>query len=260
MTLSNNYPSLRDKTVFISGGGSGIGACLVEAFYRQGAKVAFVDILEAESQALVSQLQALPDDSLQHGALRFYHCDLTDITRLKQVIGQTEQDLGAIAVLINNAASDTRHHFLDVTEEYWDQRMQINLRHQFFAIQAVYPQMKQLGGGSIINLGSMSWYESQGGMPGYTSAKAAVLGLTRGLARDLGPDKIRVNTLTPGWVMTERQLTHWVTVETAKDIEKNQCLKDSVMPEDVAAMALFLASDDSKLCTAQNFIVDGGWI
>lgn len=260
MKLSNNYPSLRDKTVFISGGGSGIGACLVEAFYRQGAKVAFVDILEAESQTLVSHLQALADEGRQHGAVRFYSCDLTNIERLKQVIGQIEQDLGAIAVLINNAASDTRHNFLDVTEEYWDKRMQINLRHQFFAIQAVYPQMKKLGGGSVINFGSMSWHESQGGMPGYTSAKAAVLGLTRGLARDLGPDNIRVNTLTPGWVMTERQLTHWVNAETAKDIEKNQCLKDSVMPEDVAAMALFLASDDSKLCTAQNFIVDGGWI
>ncbi|MDX3775405.1 SDR family oxidoreductase [Chromatiaceae bacterium AAb-1] len=257
MHLTNNYPSLRDKTVFISGGGSGIGASLVEAFYRQGAKVAFVDILEAESQALVARLQALPQDG---GAVRFYPCDLVDIEQLKDVIARTEQDLGAISVLVNNAASDTRHDFQDVTPEYWDQRMNINLRHQFFAIQAVYPQMKKLGGGSVINFGSMSWYESQGGMPGYTSSKAAVLGLTRGLARDLGPDNIRVNTLTPGWVMTERQLKYWVTPETAKDIEKNQCIKDSVMPEDIAAMALFLASDDSKRCTAQNFIVDGGWI
>jgi NAD(P)-dependent dehydrogenase (short-subunit alcohol dehydrogenase family) len=256
MNLTNQYPSLRHKTVFISGGGSGIGACLVEAFIAQGAKVAFVDILEAESGALVADLTA----KYQDAQLKFYLCDLVNIEQLQQVIAKVEQDLGAIGVLINNAASDTRHNFLDVTQEYWDQRVNINLRHQFFAIQAVYPQMKALGGGSIINLGSMSWYESQGGMPGYTSSKAAVLGLTRGLARDLGPDKIRVNTLTPGWVMTERQLKYWVNEDTAQDIEKNQCVKDSLMPEDIAAMALFLASDDSKLCTAQNFIVDGGWI
>lgn len=256
MNLTNHYPSLKGKTVFISGGGSGIGACLVEAFIAQGAKVAFVDILEAESKALVADLTA----KYQDAQLKFYACDLLNIDDLKQVIEQVKRQLGAISVLINNAASDTRHNFLEVTPEYWDQRVNINLRHQFFAIQAVYPHMKELGAGSIINLGSMSWYESQGGMPGYTSSKAAVLGLTRGLARDLGPDKIRVNTLTPGWVMTERQLKFWVNEETARDIEKNQCVKDSLMPEDVAAMALFLASDDSKLCTAQNFIVDGGWI
>jgi NAD(P)-dependent dehydrogenase (short-subunit alcohol dehydrogenase family) len=242
--------------VFISGAGSGIGACLVEAFIAQGAKVAFVDILVAESEALVVDLTR----RYPQAQLKFYACDLVDIGLLQQVIAQVELDLGAISVLINNAASDTRHNFLEVTPEYWDQRLQINLRHQFFAIQAVYPQMKQLGGGSIINLGSMSWYESQGGMPGYTTSKAAVLGLSRGLARDLGPDKIRVNTLTPGWVMTERQLKFWVNEETARDIEKNQCIKQSLLPEHIAAMALFLASDDSKLCSAQNFIVDGGWI
>ncbi len=165
---------------------------------------------------------------------------MLNIDDLKQVIAQVKQQLGAISVLINNAASDTRHNFLDVTPEYWD-RGSISIYAISFAIQAVYPQMKQLGGGSLINLGSMSWYESQGGMPGYTSSKAAVLGLTRGLARDLGPDKIRVNTLTPGWVMTERQLKYWVNEETARDIEKNQCVKDSLMPEDVAAMALFLS-------------------
>ncbi|WP_337843382.1 SDR family oxidoreductase [Rheinheimera sp.] len=256
MNLTNNYPSLAGKTVFITGGGSGIGAALVEAFVAQQAKVAFVDILQAESDALVQKLL------VQHpqAELKFYLCDLLDIAALKAVIAQVRTDLGPIGVLVNNAASDTRHDFREVTPEYWDQRINVNLRHKFFAIQAVYPHMLELGGGSIINFGSMSWHESQGGMPGYTSSKAAVLGLTRGLARDLGGDNIRVNALTPGWVMTERQLTHWVNEETAKDIEKNQCLKQRLMPEHIAAMALFLASDDSAMCSAQDFIVDGGWI
>ncbi|CAM5180573.1 SDR family NAD(P)-dependent oxidoreductase [Alishewanella longhuensis] len=256
MTLTNRYPSLANKVVFITGGGSGIGATLVAAFVAQGAKVAFVDILQQESQALVQQLM----QQYPQGKVHFYPCDITDIPALQAVIADVEVALGPVTVLLNNAASDTRHDFQDVTPEYWDQRLNVNLRHQFFAIQAVFAQMKAAGGGSIINFGSMSWYESQGGMPGYTTSKAAVLGLTRGLARDLGPYQIRVNTLTPGWVMTERQLSQWVTPETAKDIEKNQCLKQQLLPEDIAAMALFLASDDSKLCTAQNFIVDGGWI
>lgn len=256
MSLTNQYPSLANKVVFITGGGSGIGATLVAAFVAQGAKVAFVDILQQESQALVQQLM----QQYPQGKVHFYPCDITDIPALQAVIADVEVALGPVTVLLNNAASDTRHDFQDVTPEYWDQRLNVNLRHQFFAIQAVFAQMKAAGGGSIINFGSMSWYESQGGMPGYTTSKAAVLGLTRGLARDLGPYQIRVNTLTPGWVMTERQLSQWVTPETAKDIEKNQCLKQQLLPEDIAAMALFLASDDSKLCTAQNFIVDGGWI
>lgn len=256
MSLTNQYPSLANKVVFITGGGSGIGATLVAAFVAQGAKVAFVDILQQESQALVQQLM----QQYPQGTVHFYPCDITDIPALQAVIANVEVVLGPVTVLLNNAASDTRHEFQDVTPEYWDQRLNVNLRHQFFAIQAVFAQMKAAGGGSIINFGSMSWYERQGGMPGYTTSKAAVLGLTRGLARDLGPYQIRVNTLTPGWVMTERQLSQWVTPETAKDIEKNQCLKQQLLPEDIAAMALFLASDDSKLCTAQNFIVDGGWI
>ncbi|WP_337880761.1 SDR family oxidoreductase [Rheinheimera sp.] len=256
MNLTNNYPSLAGKTVFITGGGSGIGAALVEAFVAQQAKVAFVDILQAESDALVQKLLV----QYPQAQLKFYLCDLLDIAALKAVITRVRDDLGPVGVLVNNAASDTRHDFRDVTPEYWDQRINVNLRHKFFAIQAVYPHMLELGGGSVINFGSMSWHESQGGMPGYTSSKAAVLGLTRGLARDLGGDNIRVNALTPGWVMTERQLTHWVNEETAKDIEKNQCLKQRLMPEHIAAMALFLASDDSAMCSAQDFIVDGGWI
>jgi NAD(P)-dependent dehydrogenase (short-subunit alcohol dehydrogenase family) len=182
------------------------------------------------------------------------------VKRLQEVIAQVGTDLGPISVLVNNAADDTRHAFADVTREYWDERIAVNLRHFFFAIQAVYPQMKGVGGGSIINFGSMSWHASQGNMTAYTTAKAGIEGMTRGLARDLGPDRIRVNTLVPGWVMTERQLKYWVDAAGEAVIENSQCLKDRLQPEDVAAMALFLASADSKMCTAQNFIVDGGWI
>ncbi len=256
MKSSNKYTSLQDKTVLITGGGTCIGACLVEAFLQQGAKVAFIDILDEESIALVEQLTMQYPDT----QVKYYRCDLVDIPALQQVIAQVELDLGAISVLINNAACDQRHKLEEVTPEFWDHCLDTNLKHYFFAAQAVRLQMCKLGGGSIINLGSMSWHNNQGGMAGYTAAKAGVMGLTRGLAADLGKDHIRINTLTPGWVMTKRQLTHWVDKDTAKYIENNQCIKDYVMPEDVAAMALFLASDDSKLCTSQNFIVDGGWI
>ncbi len=258
MKLSNQYPSLKGKTVFVSGGGSGIGASLVEAFFQQGTNVAFVDIQQAPAEELVARLRSENPD--QTAGLNFYHCDLTEIDQLRATIEQAAQDLGPISVLVNNAANDTRHDFREVTPEQWDKCTAVNLRHQFFAAQAVYPFMKELGGGSIINLGSMSWHAGQGGMPGYTSSKAAIEGLTRGLARDMGPDHIRVNTLVPGWVMTEKQLTHWVTDEALKDIERGQSINDRLMPEHISAMALFLASDDSSMCTAQNFIVDGGWI
>lgn len=256
MALTNIYPSLKDKVVFITGGGSGIGENLVEAFCRQGAKVAFVDILEQESRAVVERMKCTAGCTTPE----FYYCNLLDIEQLRSVIDQVKQKLGLIGVLINNAASDFRHDFRDVTVEYWDERINVNLRHAFFAAQAAYHHMKELGGGSIINLGSMSWYECQGNMPGYTSSKAAMEGLTRGLARDMGPDGIRVNALVPGWVMTARQLRDWVDDSTKAEIESSQCLKDPLQPEDVSAMALFLASDDSKLCTAQRYIVDGGWI
>lgn len=256
MNLTNTYPSLHNKVVFISGGASGIGASLVETFYLQGAKVAFVDILDEDAQKLVSVLSEKPELHTP----TFYPCDIRDIDALKKVIASVKNDIGPVGVLVNNAASDTRHKFTDITEEYWNERININMRHAFFAIQAVHPQMQELGGGSIINFGSMSWYECQGGMTGYTTSKAGLEGMTRGLARDLGQDKIRINTLVPGWVMTERQLRDWVDENTEKEIRASQCLKDKLTPEDVSAMALFLASDDSKMCTAQNFIVDGGWI
>jgi len=252
MTLTNQYPSLKGKTVFVSGGGSGIGASLVESFLQQGAKVAFVDIQEDVSKALVERLGG--------DNLRFYPCDLTDVARLQSVIAQAAEELGPISVLINNAANDTRHDFREVTPEQWDKCLAVNMRHHFFAAQAVYPYMKQLGAGAIINLGSMSWHAGQGGMPGYTSSKAAIEGLTRGLARDMGPDRIRVNCLVPGWVMTEKQLNERVDATAREAIDKGQSVKDPLMPESISAMALFLASDDASMCTAQNFIVDGGWI
>jgi NAD(P)-dependent dehydrogenase (short-subunit alcohol dehydrogenase family) len=255
MQLSNKYPSLKDKVVFISGGASGIGAVLVEAFCRQQARVVFVDKLETVAAELIRRMAEI------QGCMppRFYACNLVDVEKLQRIIAQVQTELGAISVLINNAADDTRHDFAGITREYWDERIAVNLRHAFFAIQAVYPQMKQLGGGSIINFGSMSWYECQGGMTGYTTSKGGVEGMTRGLARDLGADRIRINTLVPGWVMTGKQLKR-MDETTRAQIESSQCLKDRLMPEDVAAMVLFLASDDSKMCTAQNYIVDGGWI
>jgi NAD(P)-dependent dehydrogenase (short-subunit alcohol dehydrogenase family) len=256
MTLRNQYPSLQDRVVFITGGATGIGATLVEEFVRQGARVAFVDIQEEAGTDLVARLA----DSGAGHAPSFHPCNLLDLAELQRVIAMVGDELGPISVLVNNAADDARHDFTTVTPEYWDQRIAVNLRHFFFAIQAVYPQMKGLGGGSVINFGSMSWHDTQGGMPGYTTSKAGIEGLTRGLARDLGPDRIRVNTLVPGWVMTEKQLKYRVDASTQAEIERSQCLKDPLMPTDIAAMALFLASDDSRMCTAQNFIVDGGWI
>jgi NAD(P)-dependent dehydrogenase (short-subunit alcohol dehydrogenase family) len=256
MVLSNHYPSLKNKVIFITGGASGIGASLVEAFCCQGARVAFVDILEEEAQRLVTKITALENATCPD----FFPCDLTRTAELQNVISRVEKQIGTIGVLLNNAASDARHDFRTISEDYWNNRIQVNLRHAFFAVQAVYPGMKSLGGGSIINFGSMSWYECQGNMTGYTTSKAALEGMTRGLARDLGQDNIRINTLIPGWVMTERQLRDWVNEDTLKDIQRSQCLKNPLMPEDICAMALFLASDDSKMCTAQNFIVDGGWI
>ncbi|WP_206484442.1 SDR family oxidoreductase [Thalassotalea sp. G2M2-11] len=256
MNLSNRYPSLCGKIVFITGGATGIGSCFVECFVMQGAKVVFVDLLETESLTLIDSIIAKKPDA----DVRFFQCDLLDIEKLKQIINTVEVEVGNISVLINSAANDTRHNFKEVSVKDWDCCININLRHYFFAIQAVQQQMVKNGGGSIINMGSMSWHDHQGGMPGYTAAKAGVVGLTRGFASELGKDKIRINTITPGWVMTKRQLTHWVNENTVNKIEENQCIKDYVMPEDIAAMALFLASDDSKLCTAQDFVVDGGWI
>jgi NAD(P)-dependent dehydrogenase (short-subunit alcohol dehydrogenase family) len=255
VTSFASYPSLEDRVVFVTGGGSGIGASIVEHLCAQGARVAFVDILREPSAALVETIRGrdLP-------APTFIPCDLRDIAALRWAVAETRTRLGPIRVLVNNAAHDERHSIESVTPEYWDDRFAVNLRHQFFAAQAVVPGMAAAGGGSIINLGSTSWLVGQGGMPAYLSAKAAVAGLTRALARDLGPRNIRVNSVMPGWIMTERQITLWLTPEGEQELLRRQCLKRKLRPEDVARVVLFLASDDSDACTNQSYIVDGGWV
>ncbi|WP_119388320.1 SDR family NAD(P)-dependent oxidoreductase [Taklimakanibacter lacteus] len=245
------YPSLKGKTVFITGGAMGIGESIVEEFARQGARVAFVDIAKEAGEKLKNRLA---------GDIWFGHCDVTDIPALQKAIAEAAKALGPITILVNNAAHDERHAWDRMTPDYWDQRIAINLKHQFFAAQAVIPMMQKAGGGSIINLGSCSWKIGQGGMAAYTASKSGVTGLTRSLARDLGPDNIRVNTISPGWIMTERQLKLWVTPEGEKKIMENQCLKRKLLPVDIARVALFLASDESGACTNQDFTVDGGWV
>lgn len=245
------YPSLKGKTVFITGGATGIGARMVRAFAEQGAKVGFVDLDVASGEKLFAELD---------GEHAFAACDLRDISALRAAFDELAVKLGAAHVLVNNAARDDRHDWRKVTPEYWDERMEINLRHMFFAIQSVAPAMIEAGGGSIINIGSNSWWECGGGFPGYATAKSAVHGLTRTMARDLGDHRIRVNTVVPGWIMTERQKELWVTPEAlAKQVDR-QCLPDPVEPEYVARMAVFLASDDAAMCSAGNFMVEGGSI
>ncbi len=248
-----HYPSLRGRTVFITGGGSGIGAEEVTQFAAQGAKVAFVDIADEPARALVATLR-----DAGHTVPLYQHCDLRDVAALQAAIVEVAQRLGPIGVLVNNAANDQRHKWEDVTAEYWDERMATNLRHQFFAIQAAAPIMRAAGGGSIVNFGSASWHNMQGGMPAYTTAKAGVEGLTRGMARDLGADGIRVNTVIPGWIMTERQVTLWLTPEAEANLMRVQCLKQKLVPADVARLVLWLAADDSRMCSGQLWVVDGG--
>jgi NAD(P)-dependent dehydrogenase (short-subunit alcohol dehydrogenase family) len=247
------YPSLANRKVFISGGGSGIGAGIVEAFVAQGSQVAFVDIAEEPSRALVDKLS---EDSAH--APCFEHCDITDIDAYVAAIRRTEQAFGGIDVLINNAANDDRHTVAEVTPAYWDERMAVNLRHQFFAAQAVAPGMKARGHGAIINLGSISWHLGLPELALYQTAKAAIEGLTRGLARDFGRDGIRVNTIVPGNVKTPRQ-DKWYTPEGEAELVASQCLNGRILPADIAAMALFLASDDAHMCTAHAYFVAAGW-
>ncbi|HEU4960980.1 MAG TPA: SDR family oxidoreductase [Sphingomonas sp.] len=247
------YPSLADKHVFISGGGSGIGAGVVEAFVAQGARVAFVDVLDAESHALVERLTP----GAAH-APRFEPCDITDVGAYVAAIRKVETEFGGIDVLVNNAANDDRHTIAEVTPAYWDERMAVNLRHQFFAAQAVAPGMKARGRGVILNLGSISWHLALPELVLYQTAKAAIEGLTRSLARDFGRDGIRVNTIVPGNVQTPRQMK-WYTPEGEAEIIAGQCLNGRIQPADIAAMALFLASDDAHLCTGHAYFVDAGW-
>jgi NAD(P)-dependent dehydrogenase (short-subunit alcohol dehydrogenase family) len=253
--VAARFPSLEGRAVFITGGGSGIGAAMVEAFALQGARVAFVDIAERDSAELAQRLQAKG-----HAAPWWRKVDVRDIAALQAAVADATAALGDFHVLVNNVASDDRHTLESVTPEYWDNRMAINQRPGFFAIQAVVPGMKRLGQGSVINLGSTGWQSKASGYPCYAVAKSSVDGLTRGLARTLGADRIRINTVSPGWVMTERQVEKWLNAEGEADIARNQCLPDKLAPVDIAQMVLFLAADDGRMCTAQEFTVDAGWV
>ena len=246
-----SYPSLNGATVFITGGASGIGEIMVRAFAEQGARVGFVDLDRDQGMALASQVGS---------GTTFRTCDLRDIEALKAAFADLKAAIGPAGVLVNNAARDDRHGWEDVTPAYYDERIATNLRHMFFATQAVAPDMIAARKGSIINFGSNSWWEAGGGMPVYTTSKAAVHGMTRSFARDLGPYRIRVNTIVPGWVMTERQKQLWVTPETMERHLRRQCIPDPIEPVYLARMALFLASDDAAMCTANNYMVEAGSI
>ena len=245
------YPSLSGQTVIISGGASGIGAEMVAAFAAQGCQVGFLDIDEQASATLVNATS---------GKVAYEICDLKDIDAMRIGLENLKSKLGPATVLVNNAARDDRHDWKDVTPEFWDERMQTNLRHMFFAIQSVAPGMIAAGGGSIINKGSNSWWEAGGGFPAYATAKAADHGLTRTMARDLGQHRIRVNTVVPGWIMTERQKTLWASPEALEKHRDRQCLPDLIDPVYVARMVLFLASDDAAMCSANNYMVEAGSI
>ena len=249
-----HYPSLQDRAVLVTGGATGIGATLVEQFVAQGARVGFIDLDAAAGAALVAKL-----GDARHTPV-FVAADLTDITALDRAIDTIRGRVGPIAALLNNAANDQRHKIEDTTSASWDAGIAVNLKHQFFAAKNVAADMKAAGGGAIVNFGSVSWKLKQGGMPVYTTAKSAVQGLTRSLARDFGPFNIRVNTLVPGWVMTEKQIRLWLDDKGREEIARGQCINQPLLPEHIARMALFLAADDSAMCTAQDFIVDGGWV
>lgn len=245
-----SYPSLKDRTVIVSGGAQGIGAEIVRAFIAQGARVGFLDLDETASVNLATDAEGV----------EFEICDLRDIAQMKAALTRLTDRLGPTHVLVNNAAHDDRHDWKDVTPEYWDERQATNIRHMFFAIQSVAPAMIANGGGSIINMGSNSWWEAGGGFPAYTTAKAAVHGLTRTMARDLGDHRIRVNTVVPGWIMTERQKKMWATPDALEAHRNRQCLPDLIDPVYVARMVLFLASDDAAMCSANNYMVEAGSI
>ena len=248
------FPDLSGKVVIVTGGAGGIGEEIARSFVRQGCRVGVLDLDEERGQRLEAELKG------GTGSLRFVACDLTDVPALKTAIGQLRGLFGPIDILINNAANDQRHETLEVTEDFWDGRIAVNLRHQFFAAQAVLPDMIGKQAGVILNMGSVSWMIGQGGMVAYTACKSAVLGLTRSLARDFGKHGVRVNAIAPGWIMTERQLELWVTPEAEQEIYDRQCLQRKLVPEDIAKFVVFMASEDAGACTNQHYVVDGGWV
>jgi NAD(P)-dependent dehydrogenase (short-subunit alcohol dehydrogenase family) len=239
--------------VVISGGASGIGEALVRNFAAQGSRVGFVDIAAEPGRKLEAELRDAGS------TVSFIECSVTDVAAYQSAIAAFADAHGPALALVNNAANDQRHKWQDVTPELWDERIAVNLRHSFFAAQAVLPGMIAAQKGSIINFGSISWMILTGNLAGYTASKAAMHGLSRSLARDVGQHGVRVNTLVPGWIMTERQLTHWVGPDENRLIDESQALKGRLYPDDIARMALFLAADDSRMISAQDFVVDGGW-
>ncbi|UGQ49185.1 SDR family NAD(P)-dependent oxidoreductase [Massilia endophytica] len=247
------YPDLDGKRVVITGGGTGIGAAIVDAFVKQGSQVIFLDIQDEASLELEKSL-----GGAKHPP-KFIHCDLTDLAAVGEVFARIEKDYGPAEILVNNAANDNRHNIKDVTPQYWDDSLAVNLRHQFFCAQAVAPGMKASGGGVILNFGSISWHLALGKLTLYMTAKAAIEGLTRGLARDLGSAGIRVNCIIPGSVKTPRQMALWHSPEDEAAILAAQCLHERVEPEDVAALTLFLASGNAARCSGRDYFVDAGW-
>lgn len=249
-----SYPSLRDMPVVVSGGASGIGEGIVREFAAQGSRVGFVDIMAERGRTLEAELMS------RGQTVSFADCDITDIPAYQAAIHGFAERHGPARALVNNAAHDLRHTLAEVTPRFFDERIAVNLKHSYFAAQAVAPGMIAAGGGSIVNFGSISWMIPVSDLSVYTAAKAAMHGLSRSLARELGQHSIRVNTVVPGWIMTERQLTLWVGEEENRLIDSSQCLKGRVYPADVARMVLFLAADDSRMISAHDFIVDGGWV
>jgi NAD(P)-dependent dehydrogenase (short-subunit alcohol dehydrogenase family) len=254
MSSFATYPSLVDRSVLVTGGASGIGASFVEHFARQGARVAFFDVDDAGAQQLLAGL-----GEVRHVPV-YRHCDVTDVAALQTAIDEARAAIGPIAVLVNNAANDVRHELADIDVAAFERNVAVNLRHQIFATRAVVPDMRALGGGSIICLGSTGWMKKNAGYPLYAMAKAAVRGFVNGMARELGHQHIRINGLVPGWVITEKQRKLWLDAEGEAEIARVQCMPGYLMADDLARMALFLAADDSRMCTGQDFIVDGGWV
>ena len=253
--MNVKYNDLENKRVFITGGGSGIGSSIVEHFCAQGSEVYFIDINVNESKKLIDDIK-----NKNFSVPTFIECDLLNIKQLQKTISVIIEEKGPINILINNAANDTRHKIDEVTEEYWNERMNVNLRHFFFTVQSVKKSMIENGGGSIINMGSTSWMIGQGGMAAYTAAKSGVVGLTRSFARDLGEFNIRVNSVVPGWVMTQRQIDLWLNEESEKELMHRQCLKEKLMPHELAQAVLFFSSEQSSGCTNQSYVVDKGWL
>ena len=253
--MKAKYFDLENKRVFISGGGSGIGASIVEHFCEQNAEVYFIDINENDSNKLVSECK-----NKKLSVPNFIKCNLLNVKKLQSTISKIISEKGPIDILINNAANDERHKIEDVTEEFWNDRMNINLRHYFFTVQSVRKAMIKNNGGVIVNIGSASWMIGQGGMAAYTAAKSGVVGLTRSFARDLGEYNIRVNSVVPGWTITKRQIEKWLTPESEAEMMKKQCIKKRLMPSDIAKAVLFFSSNQSSGCTNQSYVVDNGWL